>query len=104
MEVVSASVCQSVSLSVRDALVGAFCHVGQRASVALDALLVAFQLLRQGRNDLSAATIDRMLTPVRKGAGIRRRRRLAKKLTKEIPIKTFADWKDPVPGFLEIDF
>ncbi len=29
---------------------------------------------------VSAATIDRMLTPVRKGAGIRRRRRLAKKL------------------------
>ena len=53
---------------------------------------------------VSAATIDRMLTPVRKGAGIRRRRRLAKKLTKEIPIKTFADWKDPLPGFLEIDF
>ena len=53
---------------------------------------------------VSAATIDRLLTPVRKGAGIRRRRRLAKKLTKEIPIKTFADWKDPLPGFLEIDF
>ena len=53
---------------------------------------------------VSAATIDRMLTPVRKGAGIRRRRRLAKKLTKEIPIKTFADWKDPLPGFLEMDF
>ena len=53
---------------------------------------------------VSAATIDRMLTPVRKGAGMRRRRRLAKKVTKEIPIKTFSDWKDPLPGFLEIDF
>jgi hypothetical protein len=53
---------------------------------------------------MSAATIDRMLRPARKGAGIRRRRRLAKRLTKEIPIKTFADWKDPMPGFLEIDF
>ena len=53
---------------------------------------------------VSAATIDRMLTPVRKSAGIRRRRRVAKKMTKEIPIKTFADWKDPMPGFLEIDF
>jgi hypothetical protein len=45
-----------------------------------------------------------MLTPVRKGAGVRRKRRLGKKMTKEIPIKTFADWKDPLPGFLEIDF
>ena len=53
---------------------------------------------------VSAATIDRMLAPVRKGAGVRRKRRLAKKLTKEIPIKTFADWKDCLPGFLEIDF
>lgn len=53
---------------------------------------------------VSASTIDRMLKPVRKGAGIRRRRRLRKKLTKEIPIKTFSDWKDPQPGFLEIDF
>ena len=25
-------------------------------------------------------------------------------MAKEIPIKTFADWKEPVPGFLEIDF
>jgi hypothetical protein len=53
---------------------------------------------------VSAATIDRMLTPVREGAGQRRRRRSKKKLSKEIPIKTFSDWKDPLPGFLEIDF
>ena len=53
---------------------------------------------------VSAATMDRMLTPERKGAGIRRKRRLPKKLRKEIPIKTFADWKDPLPGFLAIDF
>jgi len=53
---------------------------------------------------VSAATIDRLLTPVRKGAGMRRRRRSSKKVSKEIPIKTFSDWKDPSPGFLEIDF
>jgi hypothetical protein len=53
---------------------------------------------------VSAATIDRMLTPVREGAGQRRKRRSKKKLSKEIPIKTFSDWKDPLPGFLEIDF
>ncbi len=53
---------------------------------------------------VSAATIDRVLSAVRKGAGQRSRRRLKKKLSKEIPIKTFSDWKDPLPGFLEIDF
>lgn len=53
---------------------------------------------------VSAATIDRMLTPVRKSAGLRRKRRASKKVSKEIPIKTFSDWKDPLPGFLEMDF
>jgi len=53
---------------------------------------------------VSAATIDRLLTPVRKGAGTRRRRHSSKKVSKDIPIKTFSDWKDPSPGFLEIDF
>ena len=47
---------------------------------------------------VSAATIDRMMTPVRKGAGMRRQRRRVKKLSKEIPVKTFADWKDPSKG------
>jgi hypothetical protein len=53
---------------------------------------------------VSAATIDRLLSPVRKGAGVRRRRHSVKKVSKDIPIKTFSDWNDPVPGFLEIDF
>lgn len=53
---------------------------------------------------VSAATIDRILSPARKGAGLRRRRGRSKKLAKEIPIKTFSDWEDPLPGFLEIDF
>ena len=53
---------------------------------------------------VSAATIDRMLTPVREGAGQRRKRHSKKKVSKEIPIKTFSDWKDPLPGYLEIDF
>lgn len=60
---------------------------------------VRHQVLR-----VSAATIDRMLTTQRKGSGIRRKRRLASKLRREIPIRTFADWKDPLPGLLEIDF
>ena len=51
---------------------------------------------------VSAATIDRLLTPVRKGAGARRRRHSTKKVSKGIPVKTFADWNDATPGFLEI--
>ena len=53
---------------------------------------------------VSAATIDRILKTVRIGAGRRTRPRSKKKLAKEIPIKTFSDWKDPLPGYLEIDF
>src|ERR1022692_966159 len=53
---------------------------------------------------VSAATIDRLLTPVRKGAGARRRRHAKKRVSRAIPIKAFSDWKDPAPGFLEIDF
>jgi hypothetical protein len=53
---------------------------------------------------VSAATIDRMLTPVREGAGQRRKRHSKKKVSGEIPIKTFSDWKNPLPGFWEIDF
>ena len=60
--------------------------------------------LRKKVFSVSAATIDRMLTAVRKSAGVRRKRRAKKKISKDIPIKTFADWKDVTPGFLEIDF
>lgn len=53
---------------------------------------------------ISPATIDRLLSPIRAIAGGRRRRRQRRKLNKEIPIKTFSDWQDPEPGYLEIDF
>ncbi|MHC1767065.1 MAG: transposase family protein [Verrucomicrobiia bacterium] len=53
---------------------------------------------------VSAATIDRALKLIRRNAGVRRKRRLAKRVSKAIAIKTFSDWKDPLPGYLEIDF
>lgn len=53
---------------------------------------------------VSAATIDRVLKPVRTGAGVRRKRRLRKRVSKEIAVKTFHDWQDPLPGYLEMDF
>ena len=52
----------------------------------------------------SAATIDRLLAPVPSTASRRKKRKSATKPGKAIPIRTFADWKDPEPGFLEIDF
>lgn len=59
------------------------------------------------RSDLlriSAATIDRMLLKVREGANGRRRSRgIATALRRSIPVRTFADWNDPAPGFMEAD-
>ena len=52
----------------------------------------------------SAATIDRLLTPRRATAGGRRRRsRIRSYASQSIPVRSFADWKEPVPGYLEID-
>ena len=53
---------------------------------------------------VSAATIDRLLVTVRTTAGTRRKRHPVKRVGKEIPTKTYHDWKDPLPGYLEIDF
>jgi hypothetical protein len=53
---------------------------------------------------MSAATIDRMLIKVRESAkGWNRRRGIATALRKSIPVRTFADWKDPAPGYMEAD-
>ena len=53
---------------------------------------------------ISPASIDRMLKPVRKTAGSRRRHhRRRNRHHKMVPIRTFADWHGPKPGYLEID-
>jgi len=53
----------------------------------------------------SAATIDRLLAvPRAKGALYRRRAVGAvSSLRRSVPIRTFADWKEPLPGFVEGD-
>ena len=54
---------------------------------------------------LSPATIDRLLEPVRRIGGRKplSTTRPGSKLKNSIPIRTFADWQENQPGFLEID-
>ena len=52
---------------------------------------------------VSAATIDRMLSGVRASAGGRRRMKTAPGVRRSVAVRTFADWNDPLPGFLEAD-
>ena len=59
--------------------------------------------VRQRLLAASAATLDRLLQPIRTPAGRRLRRRRQRSPGRNIPVRTFADWNAPPPGFLEID-
>ena len=61
--------------------------------------------IRAGLLAMSAATIDRSLCDVREQAGGRKRRRAAppSSIRRSIPVRTFSDWDDPPPGFVEAD-
>jgi hypothetical protein len=54
---------------------------------------------------ISAATIDRLLGDVKVAAsgGKRRRAGFYSAIRREVPIRTFNDWKSPPPGFCEVD-
>ncbi|GAI38922.1 unnamed protein product, partial [marine sediment metagenome] len=54
---------------------------------------------------ISAATIDRLLSDTRKRYRIKGRSTTRPRtlLKKSIPIRTFADWDEKVPGFFEVD-
>jgi len=52
----------------------------------------------------SPATIDRLLAPIRSTAkGCKRRHAARRKPSQKIAVRTFADWNEPEPGFLEVD-
>ncbi len=54
---------------------------------------------------LSAATIDRLLS-VRRSKGrdrARRPSRVVSAIRRSVPVRTFGDWKEPLPGFVEAD-
>ena len=61
--------------------------------------------LRKKLLSVSAATIDRILTPMRMKAHgqSKRRRKSHMKVKSQIPVRTFADWDDPAPGYFETD-
>ena len=54
---------------------------------------------------ISAVTIDRALAPVRAASsgGQRRRNAHSSAVRQSIPIRTYADWKNPVPGYMKAD-
>lgn len=53
---------------------------------------------------MSAATIDRALQPQRQRCSARLRRQgSVSTIRRSIPVRTFSDWQDPPPGFIEAD-
>jgi hypothetical protein len=55
---------------------------------------------------ISPATIDRVLSEVRLVArgGRRRRAGFSSAVRRTVPVRTFGDWNNPPPGFVEVDF
>ena len=108
---------RSIREAVREALVvlweAADRICGKRLKAILPGLISAMERhghlaldpnVRQLLLAASPATIDRLLAPIRGTAGHRRKRKPTTKSSREIPVRTFADWNEPGPGFLEIDF
>ena len=87
---------------------------GKRLRVLLPVLIDAMErhrhleldpVVRSRLLDVSAATIDRLLGPEREAAGRVRRRRWGNNsaIKQSVPVRTFAQWGDPEPGYFECD-
>jgi hypothetical protein len=61
--------------------------------------------VRAGLLTMSAATIDRALTAMKGDEGGKKRRRSppSAAVRRSVPVRTFSDWGDPTPGFMEAD-
>lgn len=86
------------SMRFKDILPGMIDAMERNGHLALD------PEVRDRLLSISASTIDRMMIPVRQKAKSRKKRNTPRKASKQIPVKTFSDWKDPLPGELETDF
>src|SRR6476469_8978580 len=84
---------------------------GKRLKALIPTLLAAMEKhghlqlaaeIRERLLQMSAATIDRLLTePRERVIGTRRRKGVgATVLRRSIPIRTFGDWNDPEPGYM----
>ena len=60
--------------------------------------------VRQRVLKVSAATIDRLLASVRATAAGRKKRKKPTKPSQQVPVRTFADWNEPLPGYLGHQF
>src|SRR5438309_423463 len=87
---------------------------GKRLKALIPTLLAAMEKhghlqlaaeIRERLLQMSAATTDRLLTePRERVIGTRRRKGVgATVLRRSIPIRTFGDWNDPEPGYMESD-
>jgi hypothetical protein len=63
------------------------------------------ETVRSLLHQISAASIDRILAPMRAAGSGGRRRRTAhcSAVRRSVPIRTYADWNDPAPGYMEAD-
>ncbi len=52
---------------------------------------------------VSAATIDRLLAPTRLAVRGRQRASAKPAVRSKVPVRTFSDWNEPPPGFMEAD-
>jgi hypothetical protein len=85
---------------------------GKRLKPLLPVLLPALErhghvsldpTVRAGLLAVSASTIDRLLCGVRASTGGRHRAQATPGVRRTVAVRTFADWHDPLPGFLEAD-
>lgn len=60
--------------------------------------------VRERLLSISAASIDRLLAPVRSKSQTRKKRHRKTKPSKQVQTRTFSDWDDLPPGYAEIDF
>lgn len=86
---------------------------GKRLKAVLPGLIGAMELdghltldpdVHQLLLGISPATVDRLLVSVRSTTDRRRKRKSTLKASQEVPVRTFADWNEPEPGFLEVNF